>query len=87
MVDGLVFYWLNEWVKVFIEYLFVEKVWVLISVFNFMFINCFWVLGRYKNNGYVKYLLDKCVVDVKVCGMDGIVYIVGKKKFFYLSDK
>lgn len=87
MADGLVFYRLNERAKVFIEYLPAEKAWVPISAPNFMFINCLWVSGRYKNNGHAKHLLDKCAADAKARGMDGIVHILGKKKLPYLSDK
>ncbi|MBD0406412.1 GNAT family N-acetyltransferase [Bacillus sp. 1021] len=87
MADGLVFYRLNERAKVFIEYLPAEKAWVPISAPNFMYINCLWVSGRYKNSGHAKHLLDKCAEDAKSRGMDGIVHIVGKKKLPYLSDK
>ncbi|MCY8934376.1 N-acetyltransferase [Bacillus atrophaeus] len=87
MADGLVFYRLNERAKVFIEYLPAEEAWVPISAPNFMYVNCLWVSGRYKNNGHAKHLLDKCVADAKARGMDGIVHITGRKKLPYLSDK
>ncbi|MFI2982795.1 MULTISPECIES: N-acetyltransferase [Bacillus] len=87
MIDGLVFYRLNERAKVFIEYLPAEEAWVPVSAPHFMFINCLWVSGKYKNNGHAKHLLEKCVSDAKSRGMDGIVHIVGKKKLPYLSDK
>ncbi|RJS57287.1 GNAT family N-acetyltransferase [Bacillus subtilis] len=87
MDKGLVFYRLNERAKVFIEYLPADEVWVPINAPNFMYINCLWVSGRYKNNGHAKRLLDKCIADAKARGMDGIVHIAGKKKLPYLSDK
>ncbi|NJI51474.1 N-acetyltransferase [Bacillus subtilis] len=87
MDEGLVFYRLHERAKVFIEYLPANEAWVPINAPNFMYINCLWVSGRYKNNGHAKRLLDKCIADAKACGMDGIIHIAGKKKQPYLSDK
>lgn len=87
MDEGLVFYRLNERAKVFIEYLPAEMAWVPIQAPNYMYINCLWVSGRYKNNGHGKQLLDKCKEDAMAKGMDGIVHIVGQKKFPYLSEK
>ncbi|WP_307396996.1 N-acetyltransferase [Paenibacillus anaericanus] len=87
MEEGLVFYRLNERAKVFIEYLPAEKAWIPIDAPNYMYINCLWVSGRYKDNGHGKQLLEKCKEDAMAQGMDGIVHIVGKKKMPYLSDK
>lgn len=87
MDEGLVFYRLNARAKVFIEYLPAEMAWVPIKAPNFMYINCLWVSGRYKNNGYAKQLLNHCKEDAINRGMDGIVHIVGKKNTPYLSDK
>ncbi len=61
MDEGLVFYRLNERAKVFIEYIPADHAWVPIKAPNFMYINCLWVSGRYKNNGHAKRLLDKCI--------------------------
>ncbi|MEK4029545.1 MULTISPECIES: GNAT family N-acetyltransferase [Bacillaceae] len=87
MDEGLVFYRLDERAKVFIEYLPAEMAWVPIQAPNFMYINCLWVSGRYKNNGYAKQLLNHCKEEAIHRGMDGIVHIVGKKNYPYLSDK
>ncbi|MCO4850569.1 N-acetyltransferase [Bacillus vallismortis] len=87
MDEGLVFYRLNARAKVFIEYIPAAHAWAPINAPNFMYINCLWVSGRYKNNGHAKRLLDKCIEDAKARGMDGIVHIAGKKKLPYLSDK
>ncbi|MED0668692.1 N-acetyltransferase [Aneurinibacillus aneurinilyticus] len=87
MDEGLVFYRLHERAKVFIEYLPADKAWVPIDAPNYMYIDCLWVSGRYKDNGHAKQLLDKCKEDAMNRGMDGIVHIVGKKKLPYLSDK
>jgi len=87
MDEGLVFYRLDERAKVFIEYLPAEMAWVPIQAPNYMYINCLWVSGKYKNNGYAKQLLNFCKEDAINRGMAGIVHIVGKKNYPYLSDK
>lgn len=87
MEEGLVFYRLDDRAKVFIEYLPAEMAWTPIYAPNYMYINCLWVSGKFKNNGHAKYLLNYCKEDAKRRGMDGIVHIVGKKKLPYLSDK
>lgn len=87
MEDGLVFLRLDERAKVFIEYMPAEKAWVPVEAPNYMYINCLWISGRYKECGHGKQLLAKCIEDAKTLGMDGIVHIVGQKKLPYLSDK
>lgn len=85
--EGLVFYRLEKRAKVFIEYLPAEMAWVPIHAPNFMYINCLWVSGRYKNNGYAKELLAHCKEDAINRGMDGIVHVVGKKNVPFLSER
>ncbi|WP_411844572.1 GNAT family N-acetyltransferase [Schinkia azotoformans] len=87
MDEGLVFYRLNERAKVFIEYLPAEMAWIPIQAPNYMYINCIWVSGKFKGSGHAKQLLNKCKADAMALGMDGIVHIVGKKKYPYLSEK
>lgn len=87
MEEGLVFYRLDERAKVFIEYLPAEVAWVPIEAPNYMYINCLWVSGKYKNIGYARQLLDYCKKDAISRGMDGLVHIVGKKKLPFLSEK
>lgn len=87
MDEGLVFYRLDERAKVFIEYLPAEMAWVPIQAPNYMYINCLWVSGRYKNSGYARLLLNHCKEDAIRRGMDGIVHIVGAKNHPYLSEK
>ncbi|WP_078553584.1 GNAT family N-acetyltransferase [Bacillus alkalicellulosilyticus] len=87
MDEGLVFSRLDERAKVFIEYLPAEMAWVPIQAPNFMYINCLWVSGKYKNNGYARQLLNHCKEDAMKRGMDGIVHIVAKKNYPFLSDK
>jgi len=87
MDDGLVFYRLDERAKVFIEYLPADMAWAPVYAPNYMYINCLWVSGKYKNNGNAKQLLNYCKDDAIRRGMDGIVHIVGTKNYPYLSDK
>ncbi|WP_068983652.1 MULTISPECIES: N-acetyltransferase [Lysinibacillus] len=87
MDEGLVFYRLNDRAKVFIEYLPANQAWIPIDAPNYMYINCLWVSGKYKNQNHARRLFEKCKEDALAQGMDGIVHIVGKKKLPFLSDK
>ena len=83
--DGYVFKKLDVRGKVFIEYVPAEKGWVPIIAPDYMLINCFWVSGRYKGQGYGKALYDHCVQDAN--NMNGIVVVVGDKKKPFMSEK
>lgn len=83
--EGLKFRKLNARGKVFIEYLPAEKAWVPIEAAGYLFINCHWVSGSYKGQGYGKELLAQCEADAQET--NGVVVMVGKKKLTYLSDK
>lgn len=87
MQEGLVFYRLDERAKVFIEYLPGEAAWAPVHAPRYMFINCLWVSGKYKGEGYGRQLLEHCIEDAKSRGMDGIVHVAGGRKLPYLSDK
>lgn len=84
--NGYVFRRLNERAKVFIEYGSAENAWVPIRAANYININCFWVSGKYKKNGYGKALLNSAVEDAKKQGKNGLVTVVGTKKFLFMSD-
>ncbi len=85
MEEGLVFKKLDVRGKVFIEYIPAEYAWAPIEAANYLFINCFWVSGRYKGQGYGARLLNECMQDAKE--KHGIVAISSAKKKPYLSDK
>jgi len=85
--EGLVFKKANIRGKVFIEYLPAEKAWCPIVAPNYMFINCLWVSGQYKGQGYSSLLLDDCIGDSKSEGKSGIVILSSNKKKPYLADK
>lgn len=63
--NGYVFRRLDESAKVFIEYGPAESAWVPITAPNYFNVNCFWVSGKYKKNGYGKALLRSAIDDAK----------------------
>ena len=84
--NGYVFRRLDERAKVFIEYGPAENSWVPVEAPNYLLINCFWVAGQYKGKGYAKALLQSALDDATKQGKDGLVAIVGTKKFHFMSD-
>lgn len=84
--DGLVFTKLDERGKVFIEYIPAENAWCPIVADNYMHINCFWVSGQFKGQGYANQLLENGIVDAKAKGKCGITVLSSKKKMPFLSD-
>ena len=84
--NGYVFRRINARAKVFIEYGPAEKGWVPIIAPNYLLINCFWVSGKYKGKGYGKELLRLATEDAKLQGREGLVTVVGTKKFHFMSD-
>lgn len=84
--DGLVFKKLDERGKVFIEYIPAEKAFIPIIAENYMYINCFWVSGRFKGQGYANVLLNECIKDAKNKGKDGLVVLSSNNKKPFLSD-
>lgn len=83
---GLVFKKLDERAKVFIEYIPAENAYAPIKADNYMYINCFWVSGKFKNQGYGNMLLDECISDAKTKNKSGLVVLSSKKKMPFLSD-
>lgn len=84
--DGLMFKKLNVRGKVFIEYIPAENAWCPIIAENYMFINCFWVSGQFKGQGYANILLEECISDAKEQGKAGIAVLTSKTKMPFLSD-
>ncbi|SET30417.1 Acetyltransferase (GNAT) family protein [Natronincola peptidivorans] len=84
--NGYTFLRLDERAKVFIEYGPTEKAWIPVDAPNYMNIGCFWVSGKYKKKGHGKALLEKAIADAKEQGKDGLVTVVGKKKYHFMSD-
>lgn len=84
--EGLVFLKLDARGKVFIEYIPAENAWCPIDADGYMFINCFWVSGQYKGQGYANQLLERCIEDSKAKGKKGLVVLSSQKKMPFLSD-
>lgn len=84
--NGYVFRRLDERAKVFIEYVEAQKAWAPINAVDYLLINCFWVSGKYKGQGYAKALLQTAIDDAICNNKNGIVTIVGTKKFHFMSD-
>ncbi len=84
--SGYVFRRIDARAKVFIEYGPAEKGWVPVDAPNYLLVNCLWVSGQYKGQGYGKELLRLALEDAKSQGKDGLVTIVGTNKFHFMSD-
>ncbi len=84
--NGYVFRRIDARAKVFIEYGPAEKGWAPVDAPNYLLINCFWVSGQYKGQGYAKELLRIAMDDAKLQGKQGLVTVVGTTKFHFMSD-
>lgn len=84
--NGYIFRRIDARAKVFIEYGPAENAWIPIDAPNYLLLNCFWVSGQYKGHGYGKELLRLALEDAKLQGKNGLVTVVGTKKFHFMSD-
>jgi ribosomal protein S18 acetylase RimI-like enzyme len=84
--NGLVFKKLDVRGKVFIEYIPAENAWCPIEAEGYLFINCFWVSGQFKGQGYANKLLEECIADAKSQNRAGLVTLSSVKKMPFLSD-
>jgi hypothetical protein len=84
--EGLVFLKANVRGKCFIEYVPAENAWCPIEANGYMFIDCLWVSGQFKGQGYSNKLLDACIADSREKGRLGLVILSSKKKVPYISD-
>lgn len=84
--EGLVFKRLDARGKVFIEYIPAENAWCPIIADGYIFINCLWVSGQFKGQGYADKLLEECMNDAKQQAKKGIVVLSSEKKRPFLSD-
>lgn len=84
--DGLVFVKGDVRGKCFIEYIPAEHAWAPIEAEGFMYIDCLWVSGQFKGQGYSNLLLNECIRDSKEKGRKGLVVLSSAKKMPYLSD-
>ncbi|MDD3414959.1 MAG: N-acetyltransferase [Lachnospiraceae bacterium] len=84
--DGLVFLKGNVRGKCFIEYVPAEYAWCPIEAKDYLFIDCLWVSGQFKGQGFSSELLDACISDAKQQGKKGLVIVSATKKMPFLSD-
>lgn len=84
--NGYVFRRIDARAKVFIEYGPAEYAWLPIEAPNYLNINCFWVSGKYKKQGYGKQLLQSAIDDAKKQNRTGLVTVTGTKKYHFMSD-
>lgn len=84
--NGYVFRRIDARAKVFIEYGPAETGWAPVDAPHYLLINCFWVSGQYKGQGYGKALLQMAIDDARAQGKAGLVTVVGKTKFHFMSD-
>lgn len=84
--EGLVFLKCNVRGKCFIEYIPAECAWAPIEADGYMYIDCLWISGQWKGQGYSNLLLQECIKDSKDKGKKGLVILSSKKKMGYLSD-
>ena len=84
--EGLVFLKGVERGKCFIEYLPAENAWNPIEAEGYMYIDCLWVAGSFKGNGYSTDLLNACIEDSKKKGKKGLCILAAAKKKPFLAD-
>lgn len=84
--EGLVFLKADVRGKCFIEYIPAENAWAPIDADGYMYINCLWVSGQFKGQGYSNDLLEECIKDSKDKGKQGLVILSSKKKAGFLAD-
>ena len=84
--EGLVFLKSAERGKCFIEYIPAENAWNPIDADGYMYIDCLWVAGSFKGNGYSTDLLNACIEDSKNKGKKGLCILAAAKKKPFLAD-
>ena len=84
--EGLVFLKADARGKCFIEYIPAEMAWNPIVADEYMYIDCLWVSGSLKGNGYSNDLLEACRADSKAKGKVGLCILSAAKKRPFLAD-
>jgi GNAT superfamily N-acetyltransferase len=77
---------LDERGKVFIEYGPAETAWLPVVAPGWLAMGCFWVSGRYKEQGNGKALLHHVLDVARAEGRAGLVSLAGRKKMHFQSD-
>lgn len=84
--EGLVFYRSEERGKCFIEYMPAENAWVPIEAEGYLYIDCLWIAGSMKGNGYANDLLQECITAAQRQKKKGLCILSSAKKKEFLSD-
>lgn len=84
--EGLVFLKSVQRGKCFIEYIPAEFAWVPIAAEGYMYIDCLWVSGSFKGQGFSNDLLGACIEDSKAKGKKGLCILSSAKKRGFLAD-
>ena len=85
--EGLVFYRSEERGKCFIEYIPAENAWVPVESDGYIYINCMWIAGSMKGQGYSNDLLNECIRDAKAQGKKGLCILSSSgRKLEFLAD-
>lgn len=85
--EGLVFYRSKERGKCFIEYIPAENAWVPIEAPGYLYIDCLWIAGAMKGQGYSNDLLAECIRDAGQQGKKGLCILSSeKRKKEFLAD-
>lgn len=84
--EGLVFLKGAVRGKCFIEYIPAEHAWAPIEAPGYLYIDCLWVSGQLKGQGYSNKLLENCIADGKSQGKRGFVTLSAYKKRPYMAD-
>lgn len=85
--EGLVFLKADVRGKCFIEYIPAEYAWAPIEAPGYMYIDCLWVSGQLKGQGYSTRLLEECIRDSRDKGKEGLVILTSDKKRSFLADR
>lgn len=84
--EGLVFLKADLRGKCFIQYVPAENAWAPVTADGYLYIDCLWVSGQYKGQGYAGELLEACITDAKQKDKKGLVILSSEKKLPFLAD-
>ena len=75
--------------KCFIEYIPAENAWIPIDADGYLYINCLWIAGAMKGNGYSNELLAECIRDAEAQNKKGVCILCaeGRKREFLADPK
>ncbi len=79
--EGLKLYLLPKPLRGFVEFIPGEHAWRPIDAEGWMVIHCLWVVGKSKDQGAAKALLDRVVADARAAGARGVAAVASKHSF------